>query len=184
MRILKTELLSNEVSIVNLISDNEMIDVKELRVGNLVLGYCAYNDENDQEQEITNVCKVLSIDSVGAHEYPLWVEAIGKSNDVEEYDGFVPIPLTEEWLRKFNFKYYMKNVSGHPDKEHLVRRWQYKFFINGNEWWFDFEVDQQKPTNFFWLNWNFGGGNHFVHLPRKTEYVHQLQNLYFALTGK
>ena len=81
-----------------------MIDVKELRVGNLVLGYYAYNDENDQEQEITSVCRVLSIDSVGAHEYPLWVEAIGKANNVEEYDGFVAIPLTEEWLLRFGFE--------------------------------------------------------------------------------
>lgn len=99
-------------------------------------------------------------------------------------NAYNPIPISEDWLRLYNFKYYMKNISGHPEKENMVRRWQYKFFIDGNEWWFDFEVDQQPPTNFFWLNWNFGGSNHFVHLPRKIEYVHQLQNLFFALTGE
>src|SRR5690606_23175982 len=157
MRILKTELLSNEVSIVNLISDNEMIDVKELRVGNLVLGYYAYNDENDQEQEITSVCRVLSIDSVGAHEYPLWVESIGKANDVEEYDGFVAIPLTEDWLLRFGFE-----LSGRSLKIKNFGRF----------------IFTELGCSFYPAGYLKTG------LKVDMQYVHQLQNLYFALTGK
>ena len=132
-----------------------MIDVKELRVGNLVLGYYAYNDENDQEQEITSVCRVLSIDSVGAHEYPLWVEAIGKANDVEEYDGFVAIPLTEEWLIDLGFR---------KDEET-----NYRWFM---EDWLAYDLDDNCIR--IADSWEFG----------KRKYVHELQNLFFALTGE
>ena len=143
------------------------MEAKNLRIGNLL----SFSGEP------------VAINAGFIHDCDYWNKN-PERQDAVSFENVEPIPINEEWLRKFNFKYYMKNVSGHPDKKHLVRRWQYKFFINGNEWWFDFEVDQQKPTNFFWLNWNFGGSNHFVHLPRKMEYVHELQNLFFALTGE
>lgn len=148
-----------------------MIDVKELRVGNLVLGYYAYNDENDQEQEITSVCRVLSIDSVGAHEYPLWVETIGKANDVEEYDGFVAIPLTEDWLWRFGFGKVIgwfittkPNISLEltENNDNSTKQW-YCYIRN--------KVGIGKPDDFALLR-------------KDLLYVHQLQNLYFALTGK
>ena len=139
------------------------MDAKNLRIGNLFQAKSPEKSEYEPQYRLDSfsICQAIN-------------------NEI----NLKPIAISEDWLRKFNFKYYMKNISGHPDKEHLVRRWQHKFFINGNEWWFDFEVDQQQPTNFFWLNWNFGGSNHFVHLPRKIEYVHELQNLFFALTGQ
>src|SRR5690606_7613270 len=168
MRILKTGLLSNEVSIVNLISDNEMIDVKELRVGNLVLGYCAYNDENDQEQEITNVCRVLSIDSVGAHEYPLWVEAIGKSNDVEEYDGFVAIPLTEEWLLDNGFKL-----------DYDYGNWHLNMFNVYTKRDCHIGVDEDGSCV-----WYFAASDDFYSWYKNMPYVHTLQNFHFCYLDK
>lgn len=70
--------------------------------------------------------------------------------------GFVePIPLTEEWLLKFGFEY------------------------DGCEW-FDFKsvgisLNNKRATQ--------QNGEYYNQL-RFPDYVHQLQNLYFALTGE
>jgi len=74
-----------------------------------------------------------------------------------EYDDIHPIPLTEEWLEKYGFTQDERN----------------KF-----EWW-----DEEGGTSFDnCLTGPFRtytNGGHVVLI----EYVHQLQNLYFALTG-
>ena len=66
-----------------------------------------------------------------------------------------PIPLTEEWLVKFGIKYIGFDDDGD------------RVFSDGTEPWFE-EID---------------GGFYLQEYGRKIEYVHQLQNLYFALTG-
>lgn len=70
-------------------------------------------------------------------------------------EGIQPVPLTEEWLVKFKFV----KVRDYP-----------VFRLNG----------LQIEFNGFDSEWGAGL------LDKKTiiKYVHQLQNLYFALTGK
>lgn len=72
-----------------------------------------------------------------------------------QYHNIHPIPLTEEWLLKFGFV----KVRDYP-----------VFRLNG----------LQIEFNGFDSEWGAGL------LDKKTiiKYVHQLQNLYFALTGK
>ena len=74
-----------------------------------------------------------------------------------------PIPLTEEWLLKFGFE----NV--HTD-------WFYKDIVKTNSYQFCFNIclSNGKIT----LDSGFDE-NSII----KLKYVHQLQNLYFALTG-
>ena len=74
-----------------------------------------------------------------------------------------PIPLTEEWLLKFGFE----NV--HTD-------WFYKDIEKTNSYQFCFNIclSNGKIT----LDSGFDE-NSII----KLKYVHQLQNLYFALTG-
>lgn len=69
------------------------------------------------------------------------------------------IPLTEEWLLKFGFKLvnevdYITVDFAIYEKDDI--QWEESYSIGINYEWFDVEV----------------------------KYVHQLQNLYFALTGK
>lgn len=69
---------------------------------------------------------------------------------------YEPIPLTEEWLLKFGF-----DVSvGWAEKD-------------------DFKMGQPDDD---WINelWSIRYEKKYV----KIQYVHQLQNLYFALTGQ
>jgi hypothetical protein len=69
---------------------------------------------------------------------------------------YKPIPLTEEWLLKFG---YIKGKIYYTEKEHGT----ISFYFNDSE--------ELKCEVYDWTYDNI-------------KYVHQLQNLYFALTGK
>jgi hypothetical protein len=73
-----------------------------------------------------------------------------------------PIPLTEEWLLKFGFK---KNIDTSYSRNDI------SLFI-----------DKRLKTNLF-LQENMNDFKWFGY-ECKIQYVHQLQNLYFALTGE
>lgn len=88
-----------------------------------------------------------------------------------------PIPLTEDWLLKFGFKWYDAKTG-----KRFVKKW----FDDGDEFWLEIELSGKLNRTFCWLNWDIGGGRNFVHIPHKSipENVHDLQNLFFALTGQ
>lgn len=87
-----------------------------------------------------------------------------KEND--EYNHILnakPIPLTEEWLTRFGFEYRKCGMDvNHGPFCHYDYWVLGKFFIRGNGTRFGYESD----------------------IAVKLEYVHQLQNLYHALTGE
>jgi hypothetical protein len=75
----------------------------------------------------------------------------------------MPVPLTEEWFLKFGFELktdvYFSNI-----------KYKDQCWVN-----FSFCIAVWRNGNFMY-DWN--GGN------IQIKYVHQLQNLYFALIGK
>jgi len=78
----------------------------------------------------------------------------------EYYDGLkgcLPIPLTNEWLIKFGFEKIRRSYC-------LNRSLRYRVIKTNGVYTFRIEYIDSK------------------HLAR-IDYVHQLQNLYFALTG-
>ena len=123
-----------------------MIEVKELRVGNIValeypdgLEYCEV--------------KTIGISSVGL------LNGVGDFNNFS-IESIILIPLTKEWLIKLGFKY-------------------------------DEKTNEYKAPGVYGV-WFFSVGGDFVYrslLALTDDYegyysVHQLQNLYFALTGE
>lgn len=73
------------------------------------------------------------------------------------YDEFKPIPLTEEWLLKFGFEktqYYWL-------KKYIILNLDFEFCTTNGE-----------------------GDLTYIGNGVSYKYVHQLQNLYFALTGE
>lgn len=111
-----------------------------------------------------------------------WIYVDGKpidiaSNVISEYHWseltttpttYSPIPLTEEWLKKFGFKQWQSHVSINVGSENRIY-WQIG-----------------KERNLFWESYD----NTFT-LDRvnkedspRVKYVHQLQNLYHALTNQ
>ncbi len=124
-----------------------MIDVKELRVGNLI---------SDDKQNVFTV-KTIQSDTVNyesIHGETLYSPIALKYCE--------PIPLTEEWLLKFGFE-----------------KPQFNNYL-------------QKDFNLFTVYWYPKGEGFYFHDARDLnctidpllKYVHQVQNLYFALTGK
>jgi len=126
----------------------------ELMRGNYVTGVY---DDGEAEQRI--LCTVTGYDP---YEFGIYVEA---EEDVERYDYFKPIPITEDWLIKLGFVkksffttgivlevfYFQLNdmvvylLKGYIEVEIIVREEQFNF-------------------------------------SKKWYYVHQLQNLYRAIT--
>jgi hypothetical protein len=125
-----------------------MIKSNELRIGNLIFQKEIRNNYRDGSNSIIKSAKNIIIDY-------RFFEANEELNNYN-YD---PIPLTEEWLLRFNAE----------------KRSDFFIFTQNDEY---------KST--LLLNINSEGGYKFAcqHFWYGMESVHQLQNLYFALTGE
>jgi len=111
--------------------------------------------------EDNSICKVEGINSNS-----LSVITKGRfGNQVivsDIFDGFSPIQLTEEWLLVFVFSKDNACWIGEPFNDGLM-----PIILNANlQLYYEDEVDEYNMVS------------------RPLKYVHQLQNLYFALTGE
>jgi len=131
----------------------------ELRIGNLV------SINNDIWGEFKRVPMIVTkIDSDTDDMFPVSTGAVSvKSldkmypNDFAQFDEFIePIKLTEEWL--LNFGFYKHNNAWKIGKQNLYPNFNFSI-------WKDMSVNSAE-------------------FPVKLQYVHQLQNLYFALKGE
>jgi len=86
------------------------------------------------------------------------------SEDHEEYEDSNPIPLTEEWLLKFGWIWNEECKS-------------YEKYPNG---------DARMHLQFRDISGSYTMFNYVLKalITERIYYVHQLQNLYFALTGE
>lgn len=104
----------------------------------------------------------LRIGNLVAHEPTIddWENIIVKCGTIVKCeispDSFEPILLTEEWLERFGFEEVI--VEGYP------------IYISRN----GFTVEYYSDESIFLI----------LNFEVKVKYVHQLQNLYFALTGE
>lgn len=140
-----------------------MIKANELRIKNLV------TRKDGFIYTVTGV--TLSDVFIERKENGKLIQIISREDEIE------PIPLTEEWLNKFGFnlsgwtKYSIEcvGISGLKSQTYniVVKQNSTYFIVNGSEYSF---VQKVGIIN------NFISG--------ETKHVHQLQNLYFALTGE
>ncbi len=146
----------------------------ELRIGNLILGeYYNHNDE-EREDEKYGLCKVVGINAAGFSEYNIWVEGLDETG-IEEYERFEGVRITEEWLLRFGFEGDNMDMwkvlpTGNQLELHIDCVWEGKF---ENACLTQGRTGEGVP----------GKDYKFAYLS-DVKYIHQLQNLYFALTGK
>ena len=81
-------------------------------------------------------------------------------------ESIKPIPLTEEWLVKFGFEWSVRHQA--------YKKARFVYVIDF------YKEHPQYENSACFLNREHRSGDCLVCL----EYVHQLQNLYFALTGQ
>lgn len=126
----------------------------EFRIGNLIYP----NDENATPYEIKGVMTDKVFFGIDRMNEEMW-------QDIEEIE---PIPLTEDMLNKMGFE---------KTKNKVV----YDVVV------YDFHGFQlNKVVNHKWdtyTNWN-NNKNYITANGAAIQYVHQLQNLYFTLTGQ
>ena len=99
------------------------------------------------------------IDPKDGSEKKVNIFQLGKSMIDDVNIGYIPIPLTPEILEKCGFE-----SKGHSTYWHINPDLSYVFKIShvGNGKWFSINATANKPI----------------------QYLHELQNLYFALTGE
>ena len=131
------------------------MEAKELRIGNLL--HFPFTNEN------------IEILGINAHEYSNGIfNTISFKKDTnlyfEQIEELKPIPLTEEWLLNFGFE-----TCGYD-----LLFWQHKKIkgleLGGINW------ADKGYKEYQFLNYQIGDNIFSI------DYVHQLQNLYFALT--
>jgi hypothetical protein len=134
----------------------------ELRIGNYVYGI---NRRSEIHLPDTIPLKVLQIELFNTEVLPLdqnpaTVEKWFKITN----EDLSPILLTEEWLKKFGFFEKYKSVHS---------QWSLNGFAVQQTSDQDDDGNTIPQEEVFYYEWNF-----------EVKHVHQLQNLYFALTGE
>lgn len=130
----------------------------ELRIGN----YCHYkmnnfhikiNDLHDVRKEWLELC-IIDVGDLNM--------LINNPHDPD----FIPIEINQQWLIDFGFE------LDESDNYKIESVWYNKILHNENEISVNFKIKLFTiGLNIEWIN------------PIKIEYVHDLQNIYFALTG-
>ena len=131
---------------------------RELRIGNFV--------EYQRNDILTELKQVKGVDWGGDSIFIEYYSQDGSQYPINK-KHFKPIPLTEEWLVKFGFK--IDEYKGFDRGSHNVvySIGSFNIAIEDDNFYLWFEVDEDN-----WYNVK----------SVKVDFVHQLQNLYFALT--
>ena len=137
----------------------------ELRIGNYVTV-----DNIEFHPKLKDVVLKVTGISETRNDYSISLEHINQIQNTyyETYSQFSffikPIPLTEEWLLKFGW--------GQSDEHELCD--------NSNDVLFYYDYHFER----FWIELDDSFTTNSICYNMNIKYVHQLQNLYFALTGK
>lgn len=130
------------------------MEVKELRIGNYV---------HDDFKEVHKV------EQLSSDQYKNWIKepniVLSKINGLKGFyqsDEVFPIELTEEWLLKLGFE----KKAEHNFRLNVFARSIIHAYTHGKV---EIELGNRSGYSFGYP---------------QVQYVHQLQNLYFALTGE
>ena len=129
----------------------------ELRIGNFV-----FDDDTDKIMVVSKIETEEFTDWNSGEEFSITCLEFGTKKSY--YDGvFRPIPLTEEILLKFGF-----------EKAPLVYKYSKGYFT----------YDSKLKYFTYFTDIEDGGYENIIIPKERLKYVHQLQNLYFALIGE
>jgi hypothetical protein len=167
----------NELRIGNYAID--YITEKELMVSNLWSGVKGIRSPFDSAGETGNYY-VFFTGAIDKHGRPYVTRSNAK--DV------LPIPLTEEWLMKLGFKRYKADFEVEKDEKQYVINDCFNNKLSDHFRIYWRSERQQKWHREIWSSKaNDIGSDYFIYVGgyvKSVQYIHQLQNLYFSLTGE
>ena len=141
----------------------------ELRIGNLV------KINNELLPEVKNeIYKVYGLNAKFDLSFPnsSGVISLNHTKSIRiysQFDEFIePIPFTKEWLVKFGFE---KAKHSHGYDCYIKDGFDFDIVSHGRYWVLAIYTDESCTDSLYFAHGRF-------------EYVHQFQNLYFALTGE
>lgn len=146
-----------------------MINANELRIGNLV--HTSHKEQigiggvMNQEMELSGWEKQCVIVSYGG--------------DFYKPEEIYPIPLSKQWLSKFQFKYLkVKGISSLEESHNEGDTHTWDLLVNENDIVdrFTFSLVKWGEQDYFTFS------NQWLRV--KVTTVHQLQNLFFSITGQ
>lgn len=159
-----------------------MIQPQELRIGNCV----TINNPNSWIELLDIPMIVTGIDfSMTKKEKEIWAHSNGKIrvengyNTYSQFSQFIdPIPLTEEILLKFGFDkgkidWFAKKYFTDCDECAEVMKVDYN--LSSKRLAIYDAIEETDMVNIL---------SYPIYTGKRINYVHQLQNLYFALTGE
>lgn len=145
-----------------------MIQASELRIGNKVIyNNIVYQVLGIVLTDVKNTSYQYSITLVNPHQPTINVDS----------ELIEPISLTEEILLKYGSTKHHDEKTGY-DYMHL--HVQGSSFRDSSHIRFDINDD----GTIVWNGWIWNENQIHFFVPNEVKYLHQLQNLYFALTGK
>lgn len=112
-------------------------------------------------------------------EYDVRVVTVDKL-PLEYEDERVPIPITEEWLARFGFEVIEQSMDRVLVQKILVDDVAFRFVLSG-QMNASAITTIDKGNSLVTNEQNLLAGNAII--PNCPKHVHQLQNLFFALTG-
>jgi hypothetical protein len=136
-----------------------MIQAKELRIGNLVTKSLKSGNGRKLDSRIGCEDIVRIYNNTGSFFYD-------------------PIPITEEWLLKFGFekcKNNWYNIKYFTDCEENLEEMKIDYNLMSKRLSIYDAIEDTDMVNIL---------SHPIYTSKRLEYVHTLQNLYFALTQK
>jgi len=141
------------------------INVRELRIGSIIY-YEGDTELNDAWFGEDVIVAEIKEEEIFAYSLSCYLDGCKRCYHIKKPSCFEPIPLTEIWLKKFGF------VTADYEVDQII--WDYNDHFCLVQ---DGVPPEQQPIVF---EWEDGANNHETHI----RYVHQLQNLYYALTGE
>ena len=136
---------------------------------------------------LTTEHQVVAIETLGAvlKGFPLLSDEYKDVKSLREFDDIEGIPLTEDWLKQFDFT--PGTISSADSSKPEIKVWAINvssnIWLEYREW---IELDMERDPPYFrdgeWLL-EIKSVDREERLYKNPYYVHELQNLYFALTG-
>jgi len=137
------------------------MEANELRIGNLIQLFRRPSDMKKTPHKVR---------SIFWHDDGYYCIELDDLFIVNTLAGIEPIDLTEEWLLKLGFT---KSISPDGDDNYHI--------MNKDGFSTDFTVEHWTNTQ---KHSKYHNHFHIYGARRNIKYVHELQNLYYALTGK